>query len=353
MLTRRIPGTELALSEIGFGCGGNAGLMVRGTAAQQVEIVARALDLGVNYFDTAPDYGNGVAEVALGRALKTLKRRALVTTKVEIRAANLGDIASHVVRSAEESLRRLGLDAIDFIQVHNGPSLEPPPQAATSYERLWLEDFLRPGGALEGLRRLQRDGKARYLGFCCRGNDRVAVETLLSTGLFKLLNTPYTLLNPTAGMLGPPGFVVAPDYGDVIGAARARGAGIAVYSPLAGGALTLERLRGMPLHPLARPDLATPLVGRDNARARAVANAFDGEDGLTRLAYRFVLSHPGVTSVVGGFSDIRQLEEVVRAAAAGRFSPDEVRRLETVWRSSFGEEQTTQAVGDHGHPRDA
>src|SRR5207245_5703707 len=67
-----------------------------------------AVELGINYFDNAPDYGNGVAEENLGRVLKELKLRPVITSKVEVRHTDLGDIAGHVVRSTEESLERLG-----------------------------------------------------------------------------------------------------------------------------------------------------------------------------------------------------------------------------------------------------
>ena len=67
MKTRRIGATDLVVSQIGFGCGGNAGLMVRGTAAEQERVIGRALDSGITYFDNAPDYGDGLAEENLGR----------------------------------------------------------------------------------------------------------------------------------------------------------------------------------------------------------------------------------------------------------------------------------------------
>ena len=91
MQTRRIGRTGLELSEIGFGCGGNAGLMVRGSAQEQERAVGRALDLGITYFDNSPDYGDGRAEEALGRALKALRTRPLVNSKVEIRMKSLPD----------------------------------------------------------------------------------------------------------------------------------------------------------------------------------------------------------------------------------------------------------------------
>ncbi|CAN0417027.1 unnamed protein product, partial [Phaeothamnion confervicola] len=125
MRYRQIGSTDLALPEIAFGCGGNAGLMVRGSAAEQERAVARALDLGITYFDNAPDYGDGRAEEALGRALKSLGVRPLLNSKVEIRADNLGDIAGHVIASAEASLSRLGVEHLDVLQIHNGPIARP------------------------------------------------------------------------------------------------------------------------------------------------------------------------------------------------------------------------------------
>src|SRR5947207_6280684 len=109
------------VSEIAFGCGGNAGLMVRGSTADQLPIVARALELGITYFDNAPDYGDGLAETNLGIVLKSLGARPILNTKVEIRAENLHDVAGHVVRSAEDSLRRLAVDHVHMSQIHNRP----------------------------------------------------------------------------------------------------------------------------------------------------------------------------------------------------------------------------------------
>ncbi|HAJ00144.1 MAG TPA: aldo/keto reductase, partial [Dehalococcoidia bacterium] len=121
---RDVGNTGIRLSEIGFGCGGNAGLMVKGTPEQQREAIQTALESGVNYFDEAPDYGDGVSETNLGQALKDLGVRPYITTKVEVRVDNLDDIAGHIVRSVDQSLERLGVDYVDFLQLHNGPVME-------------------------------------------------------------------------------------------------------------------------------------------------------------------------------------------------------------------------------------
>lgn len=247
---REVGNAGVRVSEIGFGCGGNAGLMVKGTPEQQREAISLALELGINYFDEAPDYGDGLSEINLGRTLKELGVRPYITTKIEIRADDLGDIAGHIVRSVDQSLKRLGEDYVDFLQVHNGPVIEPPELSGRSYTHLWVEDYLRPGGALEGLQRVQRSGKARFIGFITRGNDYTAVQRLIDTGVFSLINLSVNLLNPSAAAK-PCGMDVEHDWGGILGYAAANGVGAAVYSPLAGGFLNDNAVSGGAPHPVA------------------------------------------------------------------------------------------------------
>jgi L-glyceraldehyde 3-phosphate reductase len=335
---RQVGNTELRVSEIGLGCGGNAGLMVRGSPEEQRQVVARAVELGINYFDNAPDYGNGLAEENLGRVLKELKVRPFITSKVEVRHTDLGDIAGHVVRSTEESLKRLGVDYLDILQIHNGPAPSPPKLEGRSYTQLWIEDYLRPGGALEGLQRVLHDGKARYLGFICRGNDAYQVRQLLDTHLFRMINVPYTLLNPTAGMSKPIGLEVDHDFGGVIDYAYEHGVGTAIYSPLAGGFLTDHSVAGGHRHPLAGPrDAASEAYRRTLEMARALSFLRrEGTHTLTQAAIRFILMHRGVTVVLGGFSAMSHLEEIVQASGAGPLAPELMARVEMVWRANFG-----------------
>jgi L-glyceraldehyde 3-phosphate reductase len=331
MQHRLVPGTDLRLSEIGFGCGGNAGLMVRGEPAEQRRIIARALELGINYFDTAPDYGNGAAEEALGRVLRDIGARPLITSKVEIRRQDLGDIAGHVMRSAQRSLRRLGVERLDVLQIHSGPVAAPPAMESDSYHELWIEHFLGPGGAAEGLRRLLDSGAIRYAGFICRGDDGTEVQTLLDTGLFHVINVPYSLLNPTAGLARPHGLAVDRDYGEVLGAARRRRCGAAVFSPLAGGVLA----GGMAQHPLARPRNPTSDAARRKHilvdRFRFLADSCGGS--LAQAAYRFVLMHQGVTTALGGFSSLAQLEEISAVSGLPPLPVELLAEIETVWRT--------------------
>src|SRR5690348_6547506 len=101
--------TGMRLSVLGFGCGAVGGIMVRGDHADQERTVARAIDAGVNYFDTAVQYGDGESEKNLGRVLKKLKPANIaVGTKVRLPPSDFGRINEAVATSLEGSLSRLG-----------------------------------------------------------------------------------------------------------------------------------------------------------------------------------------------------------------------------------------------------
>ena len=337
MKYRRMGSSDLSLSEIAFGCGGNAGLMMRGSLSEQVRIVSRALELGLTYFDNSPDYGDGRAEENLGRVLAEIKVRPILNSKVEIRAENLDDLAGHVVRSTQASLKRLGVDYLDVLQIHNGPIHPAPMMEGAYYAQLGIEHFLSPGGALDGARLCLEKGLARHIGFICRGNDGVYVRQLLDLGVWGLINVPFTMLNPTAGYDPGPGFT-GKDYGGVLNAAHQAGVGGSVYSPLAGGFLTDDAVAGLDRHPLARksPDPAQAAVNRQRLAAGKL-QFLSRQSGLSlaQAAYRFILMHEGVTTALGGFSSIEQLEEIARVPDLAPFSSDLMAQVHALWARDF------------------
>src|SRR5215813_15261060 len=120
MQIRTFGRTGLKISALGFGCGAVGGIMVRGDPADQERLVARALDVGVNYFDTAVLYGDGASETNLGRVLRKLKpANAIVGTKVRVPPGEFGGIAAAITASLEGSLARLQLDKVDIFHLHN------------------------------------------------------------------------------------------------------------------------------------------------------------------------------------------------------------------------------------------
>jgi aryl-alcohol dehydrogenase-like predicted oxidoreductase len=152
----------LQLSVLGFGCGAVGGLMVRGDPADQERAVARALEAGVNYFDTAALYGNGESERNLGRLLKKLRpANAIIGTKVRLTTSDLGQIRAEVSSSLEASLQRLGLDRVDIFYLHNPITVTETAESLNS--RQVLEGLSPPwknsgGRARSGFLALQRLG---------------------------------------------------------------------------------------------------------------------------------------------------------------------------------------------------
>src|SRR3954447_13072229 len=120
MQLRAFGRTGMQLSVLGFGCGAVGGIMVRGDPADQECIVARAIAAGVNYFDTAVQYGDGESEKNLGRILQRLNpANVLVGTKVRVPPGEFDRIADAVTASLEGSLARLRLDRVDIFHLHN------------------------------------------------------------------------------------------------------------------------------------------------------------------------------------------------------------------------------------------
>ncbi len=122
---RPLGNTGLNVSEVGFGCGNVGRLMIRGEHRDQVEAVARAMELRINYFDTASSYGDGQSETNLRRVLKELSADVLVGTKFRVTTHDPGEVKGNVIASVEASLGRMQRDQVDLIQLHNQVAATP------------------------------------------------------------------------------------------------------------------------------------------------------------------------------------------------------------------------------------
>src|SRR5271165_5944188 len=148
--------TGMQLSVLGFGCGAVGGFMVRGDPAEQERTVARALAAGVNYFDTAVQYGDGESEKNLGRVLHNLKPADIVVgTKVRLPPSDNGRIAGAVTKSLEGSLARLRLERVDILHLHNSIT-EQGGGPALSVRQVLDE-------VVPAFERLRQQGKIRFL----------------------------------------------------------------------------------------------------------------------------------------------------------------------------------------------
>ena len=324
---RPLGNTGLKLSALGFGCGAIGGLLVRGSYPDMRATVARAIDLGVTYFDTASMYGHGQSEVNLGAVLRELgqkeRGRVIVGTKVRLGADAEGHIAAAVTASVEASLRRLGRDEVDLIQFHNRISRESRPAG----DHWSVDDLLEVATTFAGL---QAQGKVRYWGFTGLGESPAILEAI-RTGALHSVQSCYNLLNPSAGQAVPAGYAYQ-DYRQMIDVAGENGVGVIAIRVLAGGALagTLDR------HPVAAP--APNPIGSAQEYATDVAHArhfhFLVDEGyaqsLPEAAIRFVISKAAVSSALVGISTLEQLEAAAAAVQRGPLPAEALEKIAAV-----------------------
>ena len=325
---RRLGNTGIEVSEIGFGCGNVGGLMIRGSHKDQVRAVERAMELGINYFDTAPSYGDGQSEVNLGRVLKELSAEVYVGTKFRVTTHEPNHIKDNVIASVEESLTRLQREQIDLMQMHNHVASSPEDGSVSPEEAT--------GQVAEALRELQAQGKIRFGGMTAVG-ETAALHRIIESGTLNSVQSVYNLVNPSAGTTAPPGFDM-PDYKNLIGRASDMGMGVLVIRVLAAGALSGESTR----HSVAVPSVAPIGSGRNyqQDQNRAESFRFLQQEGylssLVEASLRFALSNTGVSSVLVGYSSLEHLEQAVEFAAKGPLPAEAIARLPEIWGTFTG-----------------
>jgi aryl-alcohol dehydrogenase-like predicted oxidoreductase len=322
--------TGLQLSVLGFGCGAVGGFMVRGDPAEQEWTIARAIAAGVNYFDTAVQYGDGESEKNLGRVLQNLKpANAVVGTKVRLPPSEFGRIADAVTTSLEGSLARLRLERVDIFHLHN-PITGQGGGTALSVRQV-LDDVV------PAFERLRQQGKIRFLGMTAVG-DTAALRQAIDAGVFDSAQIVYNMLNPSAAVELPENYP-AQDYRRLFDHTKAKGVGVVGIRVLAGGALSGSAER----HPIAGP--APEPIGSamsydaDIDRARRllplVKEGF--ASSLTEAATRFAISHPAMGTILVGLATPQQFEGALAAVEKGPLTQEALDRLAGLQRSFAGE----------------
>jgi len=320
---RTLGRTGLKVSALGFGCGDVGGLIVRGAPAERERAVARALELGINYFDTASSYGKGVSEQHLGQTLKALRADVHVGTKVRLGPEDMGDIAGAITRSLDASLGRLGMERVDLLQLHN---LIRPVRDGSAVTPAEVVDQVVPA-----IHRLRQQGKVRFVGMTANG-DTAALHRTIDSGAVDTAQVFLNLLDPSAWLEVPRGFP-GQDFERLLSRTRAQQMGVIVVRVLAGGALSGTPAR----HPLAMPVVAPiatgPDYGVDVDRARQLQTLVDeGHAGsLVEAALRFPLGADAVSTVLLGYSTIEQLEYAAASVAKGPLPKTALDRLSAVW----------------------
>ena len=315
MQTRQLGNTDLSITPVGFGSwaiGGGQWQYAWGPQddAESIAAIRRALDLGINWIDTAAVYGLGHSEEIVAQALVGLSGsdRPYVFTKCSRVWNDRGEIGASLSRDSlrrelESSLRRLRVDVIDLYQVHW-------PDPAADIEEGWsaLADF-------------QRQGKVRYIGV---SNFNVAqMKRAQSIAPIASLQPPYSLVKRG----------IEPE---ILPYCRDQHIGVIVYSPmysgLLSGTMTRERISNMPDDDWRQRDaeFKEPRLSRNlelAERLREVGDRYGRSPGEVAIAW--TLRNPAVTAAIVGARRPEQVDGTI-AAAGLELSDEDVRQIEAV-----------------------
>lgn len=290
---RQFGSTGLRVSPIVLGC------MTFGRDIDEATsklICRRALDAGINFFDTANVYGRGVSEEITGRALKDVRDRVVIASKFNGQMGETpnerGASRYHIQNSVEASLRRLQTDHIDLYQIHRFDPNTP------------LEETLRT------LDDLVRAGKVRYIG-CSNFAAWQIVKALWISDAERFVK--FVSVQPRYNL------VFREPETELLPMCESEGLAVIPYSPLAGGFLTGKYKPGVP--PPANTRLATAIFYQDvyakdkNFRIVAALEKYARARGTPKevLALAWVMSHPAITAPIVGARTVAHLETALAA----------------------------------------
>jgi aryl-alcohol dehydrogenase-like predicted oxidoreductase len=307
MKMRFLGKTSVQVSELCFGTmsfGGPSLMQTFGGVSQKEAdvLVNMAIDSGVNFFDTAENYSEGLSEEILGKVLGARRKSIILTTKVGSSQGPDGGLSRRrIIETCNASLKRLGTDYIDLYLVHNFDSLTP------------LEETLR------ALNDLVQQGKVRYIG-CSNYTGWQLMKALAISDKhdwerFAALEADYSL-------------VVRDLEYELVPLCLDQGLGVLTWSSLAGGFLTGEYRRGQP-----RPE-GTKFFGFDEQKGYAILEELDRiaeahNATVAQAALNYLLRKPGVTSVLSGMKTPEQLADNIKATE-WEMTQEEATRLDAV-----------------------
>ncbi len=311
MRYRTLGKTGLEVSELGYGAWGIGKTMWIGADDDEsLRALRRAIDLGVNFIDTALGYGQGHSERLVGQVVRESSETVYVATKAPPKTmqwparpgtpAEEAFPAEWIVECAEQSLRNLGLETVDVLQLH-----------------VWSDEWVGRGDWADGVERLKRDGKIRFFGVSINDHQPANAIELVRTGLVDTVQVIYNL------------FDQSPED-ELFPAVQDANVGVIVRVPFDEGGLTGG----------VRPETTFPEGDFRNSyfgggrkqevwdRVQAIAgDAGVSVDRMAETALRFCVSHPAVSTVIPGMRSVRNVEANVAAVDAGPLDPATLERM--------------------------
>lgn len=313
MQTRRLGNSDMHITPIGFGAwaiGGGGWAFGWGSQddAQSIAAIREALDLGINWIDTAAVYGLGHSEEVVAKALDGVKQRPFVFTKCGRIWDENGQIgkrikAASIRRECEDSLRRLRVSVIDLYQMHW-------PEPDEDIEEGWQE-----------MVKLKEEGKVRWIGVSNFSAEQM--KRVSRFGEITSLQPPYSMIRPEVEE-------------SILPHCLANNIGVIAYSPMASGlltgAFTRERIAALPADDWRKEKnkhYQEPLLSR-NLKLVELLKSIGGRHDKTpgEVAIAWVLRQPAVTAAIVGARRPGQLTELL-GAAVWRLSPAEIAEIDS------------------------
>ncbi len=241
--------TGLEISEIALGGGVTGGILINASEATRWAALQRAVAGGVNWIDTAPAYGNGASEETIGRHLSVLSPRPHVSTKVRLEREDMADIAGAIRRSLEQSLKRLRLERVALLQLHN--------QIGTAVgERTPLSTGQVLGAVAETFEKLKEEKLIQAAGISAVGSTAACLE-VIESGRFDAAQIYYNAINPSAAWSRTSPKWKGQDFCGLIAACWRLNMGMLAIRVWAGGVLAAPRRP-------ERLDMMTAVTDLDN-----------------------------------------------------------------------------------------
>lgn len=320
---------RLPISRIGIGTWAIGGGWGPQSDDDSLKALHTALDLGCQLFDTAPLYGNGHAEELLAQVLKEQGKRATIITKVfplnyqwapavgtPINSVFPGE---HIIRQAEGSLRRLGVDYIDCLMLQTWcPTWDQ--------ERSWYHAMCA----------LRDQGKIRTWGIATSDHRHDEGIGVIKAGLVDIIEVPYSILDQRASE-------------HLLPLALKHQTSIIARSPLASEALTglWDEQKKFPRGDWRKRVFRGEVLQRTVRRVNRIKALVGTDASLTQVALRFCLSHPAITAVIPGVQNAEQVQCNLAVLEQGPLSQELLDHITALWQEDFSHDVRT-SVGEEG-----
>jgi len=321
MRYRKLGRTQLEVSEIGYGAWGIGGHLWQGSEDQEsVLALRRAIELGINFIDTALAYGSGHSERLVGQVVRESGSRVYVATKIPPKnqlwpaqpGIGIEEVFpyDYIIKCTETSLQNLGLEVIDLQQLH-----------------VWNPEWIDRDEWRRGFEELKKSGKVRFVGVSINDHQPDSALELIRTGLIDTVQVIYNI------------FDQSPER-NLFPLCLEKNIGVLARVPLDEGSLTGTITEDTVFPPgdfradYFRGDRKKQVVQRVEALKRDLAGVVDGP--LPEIALRFCISHPAVSTVIPG---MRKVRNVVANCAVSDKGPLDAKVREIlrrhVWERNF------------------